>query len=176
MMYSEPDAFHRLSEKLAATVAAFLTAQIEAGASAVQLFDSWAGHLSLADYETFALPHTKSVFERVSGAATIHYVGNGAHLVEAAASAGSEAMSVDWRTDIPAARRLTNGRVAFQGNLDPCVLLGPRDGVVAKTREMLKRCAGEPGYVANLGHGILPEVPVENARAFIETVQEWGPK
>jgi uroporphyrinogen decarboxylase len=171
MMYAEPAVFHRLAEKLADTVADFLNAQIEAGASVVQLFDSWGGQLSGADYDEFALRHTRRVFERVRGAATIHYIGNGAHLVEAAASAGSDALSVDWRTDIPEARRHTSDRIAFQGNLDPCVLLGPREDVIAKTRAMLEVNVAEPGYVANLGHGILPETPVENAEAFITTVQ-----
>ncbi len=173
MMYAEPDTFHSLMAKLADTVAVYLLAQIEAGASAVQVFDSWGGNLSADDYRTYALPYTQRVFERLrdSSAATIHYIGNGSHLVEAAAESGAIALSVDWRTDIPSARAATGGRVAFQGNLDPCVLLGPREDVIRKTNRMLSANASEPGYVANLGHGILPDVPVENAEAFIRTVQ-----
>lgn len=173
MMYEAPDTFHALMAKLADTVGRYLAAQAEAGATALQLFDSWGGSLSLEDYREFALPYTKRVFECVAGgrAATIHYIGNGSHLVEAAAESGADALSVDWRTDIPSARERTGRRVAFQGNLDPCVLLGPRERVVEQTTRMLAANAGEPGYVANLGHGILPDVSVENAEAFIRTVQ-----
>lgn len=173
MMYSEPALFHRLSEKLADTIALYLSAQIEAGAEAVQIFDSWAGQLSLDDYVAFALPYTRRVVEQLptAGVRSIHYVGNGSHLVEQAASAGTDCLGIDWRTDIYGARRRTGNRVSIQGNLDPCVLLGQRDRVIAETLRMLDASAGEPGYIANLGHGILPATPVENAEAFIATIR-----
>ncbi len=176
MMYAEPRVFHALADKLATTVAIYLNAQIAAGARAVQIFDSWGGQLSVADYEQFALPYTRQIIEQIDRAKTpvIHYIGNGAHLVEAAGSAGADVLSVDWRTDIPAARLATGGRVAFQGNLDPCILLGAPEHVARETARMLAANAGEPGYIANLGHGILPETPVASAEAFLRTVQTYG--
>jgi uroporphyrinogen decarboxylase len=186
MMYREPMTIHRLLDKLADTIILYINAQIEAGAQVVQLFDTWAGELSAADYEEFALPYERKVFERIhpdpsgrassgrgaaaSGVPAILYVNGCSHILEKMAESGADVLSIDWRIDLAEARRRVGDQVALQGNLDPCELLGTPETIAESVKEILKK-GGGLGHVMNLGHGILPMVPVENARAFIETAK-----
>lgn len=176
MMYREPMTIHRLLDKLADTIILYLNAQIEAGAQVVQLFDTWAGELSAADYEEFALPYERKVFERIhrgpsaSPAPAILYVNGCSHILEKMAESGANVLSIDWRIDLAEARRRVGDKVALQGNLDPCELLGAPETIAESVKEILKQ-GGGLGHIVNLGHGILPMVPVENARAFIEAAK-----
>ncbi|MBO0861708.1 MAG: uroporphyrinogen decarboxylase [Chloracidobacterium sp.] len=176
MMYSEPMTIHRLLDKLADTIILYINAQIEAGAQVVQLFDTWAGELSAADYEEFALPYERKVFERIHRGASglsapaILYVNGCSHILEKMAESGADVLSVDWRIDLTEARRRTGDKLALQGNLDPCELLGTPETIAESVKEILKK-GGGLGHIMNLGHGILPMVPVENARAFIDTAK-----
>lgn len=172
LMYRDPQVFHNLMEKVADTQALYLKAQIEAGAQVVQLFDSWAGELSARDYAEFALPYTQRVFDQVGDTVPrILYVNGSSHLLELMEQSGAEVLSIDWCTDLAEARRRTGNRVALQGNVDPCRLLGPRAGVVKAVQDTLTLAGGEPGHILNLGHGILPPTPVENAKAFVAAGQ-----
>jgi uroporphyrinogen decarboxylase len=168
LAYNEPRVLHTLLDKLASTVSSYLIFQIESGAQVVQLFDTWAGELNRGDYEEFALPYTQKIFEAVgTRVPRILYLNGCSAILESMAASGADVISIDWRISMTEARRRVGDRVALQGNLDPCVLLGPKDRIVAKTREILEQ-AGPVGHILNLGHGILPPTPVENARAFIE--------
>jgi uroporphyrinogen decarboxylase len=176
MMYCEPETVHELLDKLADTIILYLNAQIEAGAQVVQLFDTWAGELSAADYEEFALPYQQKVFElihRGPGGMTIPailYVNGCSHILEKMVESGANALSIDWRIDLAEAKRRVDGKVALQGNLDPCELLGTPETITLSVREILKK-GGNDGHIMNLGHGILPMVPVENALAFVEAAK-----
>jgi uroporphyrinogen decarboxylase len=171
--YTAPRVLHSLMDKLAATISAHLLFQIESGAQVVQLFDTWAGELNRSDYEEFALPYTQKIFDAVGNRVPrILYINGCSAILESMARSGADVISVDWRIPIAEARQRTANRVALQGNLDPCVLLGPKERIAAKTTEILAQ-AGPVGHVLNLGHGILPPTPVENARAFIEAGQSY---
>ncbi len=168
LAFREPKVLHQLLDKLASTVSSYLLYQIEAGAQVVQLFDTWAGELNRADYEEFALPYTQKIFEAVGNRVPrILYLNGCAAILESMAHSGADVLSIDWRISIAEARRRVGGRLALQGNLDPCVLLGPKERITAKANEVLE-AAGPTGHILNLGHGILPPTPVENARTFIE--------
>lgn len=172
MMYSEPATLHELLDKIADTVILYLNAQIEAGAEIVQLFDSWAGELSPKDYETFALPYEQKIFQALwrDKAPTILFINGCGTFLRQMSSSGADVLSVDWRVDLQEARSVVGDKLTLQGNLDPCVLLSTPEIVREKTLEVLKRGGGER-HILNLGHGILPPTPVENARAFIETAK-----
>jgi uroporphyrinogen decarboxylase len=170
MLLGAPKIAHALLEKLAQTVSAFLRAQIEAGAQAVQLFDTWAGMLSPDDYETFALPYTSQIVAAVKGRApVIVYVGGGGTLLERIAKSGCDVMGLDWRVEIGEARARL-GEIPVQGNLDPVALFGPREIVQQKARAIVER-GGRRGHIFNLGHGILPETPIENVEALIAAIR-----
>ncbi|HKQ77753.1 MAG TPA: uroporphyrinogen decarboxylase [Blastocatellia bacterium] len=176
MMYREPMTTHRLLDKLAETIILYVNAQIEAGAQVVQLFDTWAGELSAADYEEFALPYEQKVFERIhrgpSGLSVpaILYINGCSHILEKMVESGANVLSIDWRIDLAEAKQRVGEKVALQGNLDPCELLGAPETITESVKEILKK-GGGLGHIVNLGHGILPMVPVENARAFIEAAK-----
>ena len=173
-MYSEPVAFDKLLAKLAATMAAYLLAQVAAGASAVQLFDSWVGALAVDDYETRVLPHTRSIFAALKSADVprIHFGTDTAGLLESIGSAGPDIVSVDWRVPLDAAWDRVGHEYGIQGNLDPAVLLGPPELVRERALDVLRRAAGRPGHIFNLGHGVLPSTPLENLQLLVETVHE----
>ena len=164
-MYSQPAAWHRLCERLASTVADFLVAQVEAGVQALQVFDSWAGALGRDDYREFALPHTRSIFDRVksSGVPMIHFGVGASAILGDLAEAGGDVIGLDWREPLDEGWARVPGR-GVQGNLDPALLLGPVDRMLTGARDVLERAGGRPGHVFNLGHGILPPTPLEHAQ------------
>jgi len=172
MLYSDPDLLRNLLERIARATACYLRAQIAAGAAAVQLFDTWVGELTLDQYREFALPATQLLIEEIGAGTTpvILYSKASSHLLTAAAESGANVLSVDWRVDLAAVRELIGPRIALQGNVDPCLLLGPEEGVRNAAREAVESTGGV-GHILNLGHGILQQTPVENARAFVQSGQ-----
>ncbi len=174
LLFSEPDTAHSLFRHLTDAVIDYLSAQIEAGAAAYQLFDTWGGVLSEADYRRFALPYLSEIFTKLrpQGVPGILYVNDGAHLFAAIHEAGSDVVGVDWRADLRHARRSLPNR-ALQGNLDPAVLLASKEAVRVRTQETLAAGAAEGGYVFNLGHGILPDTPVDRVETLVATVRAF---
>lgn len=174
MLHEDPKLIHELLEKLASVTGDYLVGQVAAGASAVQLFDTWAGLLSAADFREFALPYQKAVLDRVAetGAPAILYVNGASHLTEELASSGATVLSLDWRTSLPEARRILGADIGLQGNLDPASLFGPPEVVKQKVAALLDSMQGDPGYIVNLGHGILPETPVASVEALVEAVRK----
>jgi uroporphyrinogen decarboxylase len=175
MMYGNPATFHRLLDKIADTIILYLNAQIEAGAQMIQLFDSWAGELSAADYREFALPYEQKILQSLKGTRiprTLFINGCGQFL-DLMATSGAEVISIDWRVDLTSARSVIGGGLTIQGNLDPCVLLSTPEVIASRTRELLEAGGGRR-HILNLGHGILPMTPVENARAFIQSAKSWS--
>jgi uroporphyrinogen decarboxylase len=174
-MYSEPAAFETLLGKLSTTMAGYLKAQVAAGASAVQLFDSWVGALAVEDYEASVLPHTRAIFEALKPVEVprIHFGTDTAGLLESITSTGPDIVSLDWRVPLDAGWKRVGHRRGIQGNLDPAVLLGPPELVRERARDVLRRANGRPGHIFNLGHGVLPSTPLENLHVLVETVHEW---
>jgi uroporphyrinogen decarboxylase len=174
-LYHEPETFRHLVNKIAQATIPYLNAQIEAGASAVQLFDTWCGELNLEDYENFALPAVQQVISGISSGIggkvpVIYYTKASSHLMPAIARTGANVLSVDWRIDLAALRKTLGPKVALQGNVDPAILLGPSRKIREATQSALSALNGM-GHILNLGHGIFKQTPVENARLFIETGQ-----
>ena len=172
LAYREPQVLHALLDKLAETTIAYILFQIESGIQVFQLFDTWAGELNPADYEEFALPYTMKIFDAIGNRVPrILYLNGCAAILESMAKSGADVLSIDWRIPIGEARMRVGDKFALQGNLDPCVLFGSKERLMAKTKEILQQ-AGPVGHILNLDHGILPQTPVENARLFIETAQK----
>ncbi len=170
-MYSQPQAWHRLCARLADMIADYMTAQVEAGAQAIQIFDSWAGALGRTDYREFVLPHTRSIFDRLlaTGVPLIHFGVGAAAILEDLVAAGGDVIGVDWRQPLDEAWARIGDR-SIQGNLDPALLLGPVDRLFSSTDDLLARAGRRPGHIFNLGHGILPPTPLENVQELARYV------
>ena len=175
MLHRDPDTLERLLGKLATIVGDHLAFQLRSGAHAVQIFDSWAGILSPADYRRFALPAVRRAIAALPErrGPVIYFAPSAHHLLEDMAAAGADVLGVCWRTGLADARRTTGGRLALQGNLAPHALLGPPASVRERARAVLEDGRG-PGHIMNLGHGILPETPIESVEALIETVHGFA--
>jgi uroporphyrinogen decarboxylase len=172
MLSEQPQLVQMLLDRIAKVTGAYLKAQIAAGASVVQLFDTWAGELTPGEYEEFELPATQMIFESLaeSGVPRILFAKGSAKHLTAMAATGADVLSVDWKTDLADARRDLGHRVALQGNVDPSILLGSVEDARRAAREAVEKTGGI-GHILNLGHGILPGTPVENAKAFVEAGQ-----
>jgi uroporphyrinogen decarboxylase len=168
MLYREPALLRALLERLTEMTVGYLNAQIEAGAQAVQLFDTWAGLLSVADYREWILPVHRDIARRLARdrAPLILYVNGGAHVVDLMLESGADVLSLDWRVELAEAARRIGGRASVQGNLDPCALAAPPERIAGFVRDLAAAGRGARGHVLNLGHGCLPETPVEGVRAF----------
>ncbi len=179
LMHSHPSAWERLMHVLREVTRDYLAAQIEAGAQAVQLFDSWVGCLSPEDYRAHVLPHSRWVLEGLSdyGVPRNHFGTTTATLLEAMKEAGGEVVSVDWRIPISRARDVLGAQFAVQGNLDPALLFAPSETLMERVSAILDESNPRVGYIFNLGHGVLPATPLDSVRTVIETVHahlEWA--
>jgi uroporphyrinogen decarboxylase len=174
-MYRSPEAWHLLLEKLSTVLAEFAFQQVEAGADAIQIFDSWAGALSPADYREFVLPVTKSLISRVQsyGVPVIYFGVDTATLLGAMRETKADVLGLDWRVSLDTAWRQLDYSCAVQGNLDPITLFAPEHLLRQRVRQVLEQAAGRPGHIFNLGHGIVPGTPVENVQRVVEYVREY---
>ena len=171
LMYDDAGAWHEMMSLISRALVKYLNAQIAAGAQAVQLFDSWVGCLSPDDYREFVLPHTQSVIRGVTpGVPVIHFGTGTAALLELMREAGGDVIGLDWRVRLDEGWQRVGHDVAVMGNLDPVTLFAKRDVLREQARRILEQAGGRPGHIFNLGHGILPETPVENVIALVEMV------
>ena len=175
LMYREPDVWHKLMDKLARVVTGYLRRQIRAGAQAIQLFDSWVGCLAPGDYEEYVLPHVQLIFEGLKQQQVpLIYFGTGTSaILRQMRQAGSDVIGIDWRIHLDEAWTAVGHDVAVQGNLDPLVLFAPLHEIERRVEDILRRAAGRPGHIFNLGHGILPNTPVEHVSAVVEMVHKF---
>jgi uroporphyrinogen decarboxylase len=174
MLHREPELLRELLVCLTEMTVAYLDAQIEAGAQVVQLFDTWAGLLSAAEYREWVLPTHREIAGRIDRrrAPFILFVANGAHVVDEMVEAGPDVISLDWRVDLAAVAKRHGDRVSIQGNLDPCELDATPDRIAKRVGELVAAGAPARGHIVNLGHGCLPSTPVEGVRAFTAAVKE----
>ncbi|MGE3340277.1 MAG: uroporphyrinogen decarboxylase [Alphaproteobacteria bacterium] len=171
LMYGHPEAWHKLCGLFASIVGDYLVAQVEAGVDVVQVFDSWVGALSPADYREFVLPHTQAIFAKVNGRVpTIHFGTGTSTFFPEMREAGGDVIGADWRIPLDEAWSRIGHDRGIQGNLDPTLLLGPTDRLLAATDDVLRRAGGRPGHIFNLGHGILPMTPLEQVQRVAEHV------
>jgi uroporphyrinogen decarboxylase len=176
LMYSDEGAWNELMSRLSRAITAYLSAQIDAGAQAVQLFDSWVGCLGPADYARYVQPHVRAIFDALGDRVpAIHFGQGNPELYPLMRDAGGDVISIDWRAPLGRVWRAL-GDVAVQGNLDPISLLAPRDVLLARARAVLDEAAGRAGHVFNLGHGILPYATVDQVRALVDYVHEESAK
>jgi uroporphyrinogen decarboxylase len=183
LLFADPGTAHALLSTCADTVGSYLAAQVEAGAQAAMVFDTWASLLAPSDYHAFALPYVRRVFAEVERAARraglevprIYYAGYAAGWLEACLDTDATVIGLDWRVDLDRARTILGNRVAVQGNLDPTVLLGPPDAIRSRAADVIRR-AGPIGHIFNLGHGILPDTPPDRARDLVDAVAELSTK
>jgi len=176
MMYTEPKIMHALLTKIAKNIGEYACFQIESGAQAVQMFDSWAGVLSPMDFDVFAAPYHKMVVDIIKKkhpkVPLIVYISQGASLLERMAAAGFDVVSVDWTIDMTDARKRLGPSVAVQGNMDPAVLYGSKESITERIMDTIQK-AGKTGHIMNLGHGVMPTTPEENVAHYFETVQNF---
>ena len=178
MMYAAPDVYAALMEKVTTMSIEYLNAQITAGAQCIQIFDTWGGILSPADYERYVLPYTARLINGLNRMETpvIHFVKGSGSMLNTVQKAGGDVMGLDWHVDLGAARDLIGPQMAVQGNLDPTVLYATREIIEREVKRVLDENAGRPGHIFNLGHGILPTVPPENAIFMVECVHRLSQK
>lgn len=176
LMYHDPQTWHTLMGKLARVIASYLVAQVEAGAQAIQLFDSWVGTLAPDDYRDYVLPHSQLILREVSatGVPVIHFGTDTATLLPLMKEAGGDVIGLDWRTPLDWGWDQVGTDTAVQGNLDPTALFAPRPELERRVRMILDSAGGRAGHIFNLGHGILPETPMENVKAVVEMVHEFS--
>lgn len=173
LYYNTPDAWHRLMQRLSQLITKYLNCQIAAGAQAVQLFDSWAGCLTPGDYEQFALPYTRSIIAGiVPGTPVINFSTGTSGLLKHIRAAGGDVIGLDWRVNLDEGWHTVGHDVAVQGNLDPVALFASPKEIRRRCAGVLRRAAGRPGHIFNLGHGVLPETPVDHVVAMVEAVHE----
>jgi uroporphyrinogen decarboxylase len=175
LMYNDPATWHRFMALVASVTAQYLNMQIDAGAHAVQIFDSWVGALSPHDYRTFVQPHSRSVIAALRpGIPVIHFGTMTGTLLEEMRDAGGDIIGLDWRVELDEGWSRLGDSVGVQGNLDPVLLFSDRDRIRGAAADILRRAGSKPGHIFNLGHGILPDTPVDNVLALIEAVHELG--
>lgn len=175
MIFTSPKDGHKLLDKLARSVASYLSAQIEAGADAIQIFDTWGGILSQEDFEEFSLRYITQVISTLkSRIPVIVFCKDCGHSLEKIAATGAQVVGLDWTTDIGKARQLIGSTVALQGNLDPTMLFSTPERIETGVKDILAKFGKGNGHIFNLGHGVLTETPVENVKAFVEAVKKYS--